>query len=43
MQFSENLPLDLRVRDCSGIPLLYKPVSPGQLYRRLVAVLEDMA
>ena len=24
-----------------GVPLLHKPVSPAQLYRRLVSVLED--
>jgi len=39
----DTAPERLREAKASGIPLLHKPVSPGQLYRRLVEVMEDSA
>lgn len=33
----------LREAQTSGVPLLHKPVSPSQLYRSLVELLEDAA
>jgi signal transduction histidine kinase/CheY-like chemotaxis protein len=39
----DTAPDRLREAQSSGTPLLHKPVSPGQLYRRLVEVLETDA
>ncbi|TXT41549.1 MAG: integral membrane sensor hybrid histidine kinase [Comamonadaceae bacterium] len=39
----DTAPERLREAQGSGIPLLHKPVSPGQLYRRLVEILEATA
>jgi signal transduction histidine kinase len=36
----DTAPERLREARASGVPLLHKPVSPGQLYRKLVEVLE---
>ena len=35
-------PERLREAQTIGIPLLHKPLSPSQLYRKLVEVLEDV-
>jgi signal transduction histidine kinase len=37
----DTAPERLREARAVGVPLLHKPVSPAQLYRRLVGVLED--
>ena len=37
----DTAPERLREAHAVGVPLLHKPVSPAQLYRRLVSVLED--
>ena len=39
----DTAPERLREAQASGVPLLHKPVSPSQLYRRLVEVLEEAA
>lgn len=39
----DTAPERLREAKASGIPLLHKPVSPSQLYRKLVEILEDAA
>ncbi len=38
----DTAPERLREATASGIPLLHKPVSPGQLYRRLAELLQKM-
>ena len=37
----DTAPERLREARAVGVPLLHKPVSPAQLYRGLVSVLED--
>jgi CheY-like chemotaxis protein len=37
----DTAPQRLRDARAVGVPLLHKPVSPVQLYRQLVSVLED--
>ena len=39
----DTAPKRLREAKASGVPLLHKPVSPSQLYRKLVEVLEVVA
>ncbi|MBI5891703.1 MAG: response regulator [Nitrosomonadales bacterium] len=39
----DTAPKRLREATASGIPLLHKPVSPGQLYRRVVEVMQEAA
>lgn len=39
----DTAPKRLREAKASGVPLLHKPVSPSQLYRKLVEILEEIA